>query len=239
MRSLTIFIPALNEEHRLVRTVNELLPLARETLDQFQILIVNDGSTDNTGEIAESLARQSPEISVVHHARPCGVGASFKEVVALAACDYLTLIPGDHACNVASLGPVFEAVGSADFVLGYRINQDEARTITRVIISRTFNRLMGALFNLPLRDFHCLAVYPVRPLRDLNLRAIGYTFQIEAIVTLLRRKHSYRQIPITLNREGHGSSRSLRLKTFSDLLGAFWRLLITKPDRKDSALSTR
>ena len=62
MRSLTVFIPALNDQERLVRTVNEVLPLARETCDVFEIILVNDGSTDNTGDIADMLASQSPEI---------------------------------------------------------------------------------------------------------------------------------------------------------------------------------
>lgn len=223
--SLTIFIPALNEEDRLPLTVNELLPLARATCPAFEVLIVNDGSTDRTGFIADTLAREHSEIAAIHHSRPIGLGASFKEALATARCESLTLIPGDHVCNTDSLRPMFEAVGSADLILGYRTNQSAARSRTRAIISRIYNMVMRTLFRFPVTDFHCVAVYPARALREIELPAVGYTFQIEAIITLLRRNYSFREVPVALNKEGPGTSRSLRFKTFRDLVAALWHLL--------------
>lgn len=228
MSSLSIIIPALNEERRLALTVNEMLELARSVLDRFEIIVVDDGSSDGTGEIADSLASRNPEVSVIHNAGCRGLGYVFSECLERAQCDKFMLIPGDHAYNTEGFRVLLESVGSTDLVIGYRTNQVGTRTPGRVFLSRLYGTVLTILFGYKLRDFHGPVVYPLRALREVKLWLIGYTFQIEAMIKLLRRGHSFIQVPVTLNVEHAGTSRSFRWKTFGDLVNTICRLLISR-----------
>lgn len=225
MRTLSIIIPALNEERRLALTVTEMLGLARASLDGFEIIIVNDGSHDGTGRIADSLARGNPEIEVIHHSSCQGLGVVFSECIPRSRCDNLMLIPGDHAYNTESLRPILQAIGTADVLIGKRTNQTGTRSTLRVFLSRLYNVIMAFLFGFKLDDFHGLIIYPLPSLRNIDLRLIGYTFQIEALIKLLRRGHTFLEVPVRLNQEATGTSRSLRLKTLFDVMRIISHLL--------------
>ncbi|WP_342291679.1 glycosyltransferase [Bradyrhizobium ottawaense] len=75
-KRLTIVIPALNEQDKIADTIDGVLPLARELLDDFEIFLIDDGSTDATGAIMDEFAAGEPRIVVQHNAEPRGVGAS-------------------------------------------------------------------------------------------------------------------------------------------------------------------
>jgi glycosyltransferase involved in cell wall biosynthesis len=225
MSSLSIIIPALNEERRLAVTVTEMLELARSVLGSFEIIVVDDGSSDRTGEIADSLAAGNPEISVVHNAGCRGLGFVFSECMARAKCEKFMLIPGDHAYNTEGFRLLLESIGSADLIVGYRTNQASTRSGGRVFLSWLYCLVLTILFGFKLKDFHGPVVYPLRALRQVRLRLIGYTFQIEAMIKLLRRNQSFVEVPVTLNPEHAGTSRSFRWKTFWNLVNTFCYLL--------------
>lgn len=225
MRCLTIVIPALDEEKVIALTVNEILPVARRMIDRFQIILVNDGSSDKTGQIMNHIAQDELEVQVIHNPEPRGLGWVFREGIAKAHFDSLTLIPGDHAYNIEGLKRLFEAVGSADLVISYRTNQIQTRARSRALISRCFGLLMSLLFRYRLRDFHSAVVYPVRAVRELKLRSGGYTYQLETLVKLLRCNMSFVSVPVSLNPSQNGNSQALRLKTLLDVIRMLWHLL--------------
>src|SRR5262245_33478998 len=108
---LTVIVPAWNEEKRLTTTVVEAATAARRHLRAFEIIIVNDGSTDRTAAVADSLAARFPFVSVVHHTENLGVGAAYHTGLSLARYRYLTLVPGDHAFHASGLHALFALVG--------------------------------------------------------------------------------------------------------------------------------
>jgi dolichol-phosphate mannosyltransferase len=228
MSSLSILVPALNEEQKLAITVNELLAVARSTLNSFEMILIDDGSSDQTGAIADSLALENADLFVIHNPVRRGLGYVFRESMARARCDKLMLIPGDHAYNAESLRSILESIDQADLLIGTRTNQTKARSALRVRVSQTYNQVVSLLFGFKLKDFHGPIVFPVNALRQLDLKVIGYTFQIEALIKLLRRNHSFLERPVTLNAEHPGSSRSLRWSTFWDLVRAITHLLTSK-----------
>src|SRR5260370_41255054 len=75
LKALTIVIPALNEAGKIAATVEEVLPLARELLSDFEILLVNDGSTDETGAIMDEVAARHAHMTVIHHAQRRGLSS--------------------------------------------------------------------------------------------------------------------------------------------------------------------
>jgi dolichol-phosphate mannosyltransferase len=236
-RSLTIVVPALNEEEKISLTIADLLPALRAAFERFEIIMINDGSCDGTGAAMDRLAREHAELRVIHHAVRRGVGASYCEAIADARMDYVTLVPGDNECDPKMWPEFFRAVGTSDLVIGYRVNQVLARKFYRVAISRLYTFVMCSLFGLRIRDFHSLLVYPTSVLRELELRSSTYGYQLEALVQMSRRGMSYAQVPVILLPVQGRSSRSLALKTLAEITRTAWRLFwMKRPARKSATV---
>ena len=132
---LTIVVPAWNEQRRLATTVEAVVAAARRHLRAFEIIVVNDGSTDGTAAVADALAERFACVSVVHHHANLGVGAAYHTGLTLAKYPYLTLVPGDNAFHVSGLDAVFALVGTVEMIVTYRDNP-RARTPLRRFLSR-------------------------------------------------------------------------------------------------------
>ena len=148
------------------------------------MILINDGSTDRTGAVIDELAAANPEIKVIHHPQCRGVGNCYREGLALAKLDRVTMIPGDRNCEPSTWEPIFRALDQADIVIGYRVNQFATRPLHRVVLSRLFTRICGLLLGVWLKDFHGLAVCPTRLVQTLDLRAVTYGYQMQILVEL-------------------------------------------------------
>ncbi|SDS22034.1 glycosyltransferase family 2 protein [Bradyrhizobium canariense] len=215
-RRLTIVVPALNEQEKIADTIDGILPLARDLLDDFEIILIDDGSTDATGAIMDGFAAQEPRVVVVHHAQRQGVGAAFKSALLRAKFDGITLIPGDHAFQNEGIARMFKAAGAADIVITYRDNQSD-RSLNRSIQSHSLRFVLNCMFGFWLFDYHSMIIYPVRWLRQIPVKADGYGYQICALISLLQLGLTHVQVPVSLNAELKGSSRALRPRTYYEL----------------------
>lgn len=224
MKSLSIVVPALNEQEAIIATVHSMLPACRQFLDAFELILVNDGSTDQTGPVMDQLARDNPEIVVVHHPQNRGVGIAYRTGIDHARMEYVTLVPGDNVCDPVTWEPMFRALGTADIVVGYRANQTSARPWYRVVISRIFSHGMCWLHGIRLRDFQGLVVYPTARVRALGLEATSFMYQMEMLVQLHQAGCTMVETPFYMLPEAPGSSRSLRISTIVDLVQTLWRL---------------
>src|SRR5579859_2505082 len=208
---LVIVVPALNEEAEIEKTIRELLPVVQAAGIPFEIVAVNDGSADRTGAIIDRLASEISAVKAIHHNVRRGVGASFAEILSATEAPYITLIPGDNAFRAATLAPLFASVGQYDLIISYRTNR-EARTLRRAFMTAMMCRSLNFLFRLDLRDYSSVIVYPVARLRALSLASEGYSYQIEAIISLIKQGSTIKQIEVELNPEIPGRSRAFNLK---------------------------
>jgi glycosyltransferase involved in cell wall biosynthesis len=233
-KTLTIIVPALNEEGKIADTVTTILPLAHDLLDDFEIVLVDDGSTDTTGAIMDQFEASDPHISVIHHPSRRGLGVALREVLATAKFDSIVLIPGDDAYRSDGIAKMLKAMGAADLVVCYRDNQSD-RSLTRSIQSHTLRFILNFLFGFGLVDYHGIVVYPVKWLRRISIKADGYGFQICALVSLLQLGLTHVQAPVSLNAELKGSSRALRPRTYLELGVTVLSLLRRLPIRNIDA----
>jgi dolichol-phosphate mannosyltransferase len=215
-KRLTIVIPAVNEQEKVAETIEGVLPLARDLLDDFEIILIDDGSTDNTGAIMDRFAAEEPRILVVHHAQRQGVGAGFKSALQRAKFGAITLIPGDHAFQNKGIARMFKAAGAADIVITYRDNQSD-RSLNRSFQSHSLGFVLNCIFGFWLFDYHSVIIYPVKWSRQIAVKADGYGYQISFLISLLQLGLSHVQVPVSLNAELKGSSRALRLRTYLEL----------------------
>ena len=87
--SLSVVLPAYNEAKNIKRTVTEAVSYAERSFNDYEVIVVNDGSTDGTGEIVEELTLTNPKIILVHHAKNSGYGAALRSGFDRASLDYL------------------------------------------------------------------------------------------------------------------------------------------------------
>ena len=229
-KRLTIVIPALNEQDNIRETIEGVLPLARDLLDDFEIILVDDGSTDETGSIMDTFAADEPRIEVVHQAHRQGVGAAFELALSRAKFERITLIPGDHAFQNEGIARMFKTVGAADIVITYRDNQSD-RSLNRSLQSHSLRFVLNCMFGFWLFDYHSMIIYPVKLLRQIAVKADGYGYQICSVISLLQLGLSHVQVPVSLNAELAGSSRALRPRTYYELGVTILSLLRRAPIR--------
>ena len=225
-RELTIVVPALNEARRLAITVGEVIQAAQRHLSAFEVIIVNDGSTDGTGDVADALAARYPWVTVIHHSTNLGVGAAYHAALRLARFPYLTLVPGDNAFHISGLEAVFQLVGQTPLVISYRANP-RVRTRMRLLLSRCSTLAMRGLTGCPIRDAHSLYVFPVAQSRQVA-RNDGYGYHIETLSTLLRGGVEYTEVPVLLTPRPDSSSQVMRIGVLARLIFTMARLYISR-----------
>ena len=232
--TISIIIPAYNEEGNIRGTVNEVLRAFGDRFGGYEILIVNDGSKDGTGEVANALAAENPHIKAIHNSPNMGFGYSYRRGVAAATCDYVGFFPGDDCLPAECIEAVFDQVGKADIISHYTSNL-EVRLASRRVISRTYTWMMNTLFGLHLSYFNGPTVHRREVIQNVKISTDGFAFLSEIMVRLIRSGHSYRQIGTPIRERKRGSSKAFRPKNVVSVLKTvcllFWDVNVVR--RKD------
>src|SRR6185503_20506875 len=95
MRRVSVFLPAFNEVDNLERSVGDIVWAASQVLTEYEILIIDDGSTDGTGELADRLARENRRIRAIHQPRNMGIAAAYERALAEARLDHFSFLAAD------------------------------------------------------------------------------------------------------------------------------------------------
>jgi glycosyltransferase involved in cell wall biosynthesis len=226
MATLSIVIPALNEEGNLSDTLSAVTAAAQAYFGDYEIIVVNDGSTDRTGLIAEDARARNPRIRIVTHRSPRGFGASFDSGRQLSKMEFTVMVHGDNAQGEASLRKLFSYVGKAEVVMGV-IGNPEFRGWSRRIISAAYTGLLNCLFQRRLRYYNGLQVHRTEWLRSLVLQSTGFGFQAEVILSALRAGKTCVEVPILWReRPGGGATKLFKPKNVVSVLGTLWRLCV-------------
>ena len=152
--SLSIFFPAYNDSGTIGSLVIAARRAAASLTPDFEIIVVNDGSPDNTAQIADELARTYPEVRVVHHPVNRGYGAALQTGFAEARKDFVFYTDGDGQYDPSEMTALWpHLTDSVDLVNGYKISRSDP--MHRIIIGRIYHHTVKRLFGLPVRDVDC------------------------------------------------------------------------------------
>src|SRR5262245_4720131 len=117
--TVSFVVPALNEELNIGPTVESILAMATGSCSDYELVLVDDGSTDTTGKVMDELAAKDKHLKVVHNARNLGYGGAFKAGAAAATKDYVVRVCADNVTPTEQIAKVLAEVGKADIVLPY------------------------------------------------------------------------------------------------------------------------
>lgn len=228
--SISVFFPAYNDAHSIVPLVTEALRVLPTLTDDYEVVVVNDGSTDETGAVLDELARTSPRVRVVHHAANTGYGGALRSGFRACTKDLVFYTDGDGQYDVGELPGLHALLGpGVGAVNGYKANRADAGR--RKVLGAAYNRLAHLLFSLPVRDVDC----DFRLMRRSALAGIELTMSSGAIcVELMHKLHragcAFAEVPVRHYPRRHGRSQFFRpgrvARTASDLLRLWLRLVI-------------
>jgi glycosyltransferase involved in cell wall biosynthesis len=222
MAAVTIFVPAYNEAANLGGAVHDVVSAA-QVLDDWEIIIVDDGSTDDTGRVADALGASVPKTRVVHNPRNLGLARGYRIALEQATMPHFTFVPGDREVSVESIRAILGAVGTADIVVPYHANA-AARPWYRRVLTWASTRLMNLLFGLELRYYQGPCVYPTALARSLRTTTTGFFFLAEMLVQALRAGHSFVEVGLIHQERVHGRSKAVSLANIARALKTVIRL---------------
>jgi dolichol-phosphate mannosyltransferase len=195
-KTISLIVPALNEEQVVGRVIDEIVEQASNRLDDYELILVDDGSSDRTGHIMDEFAARNIKVRVLHNERNIGLGASFQRGLREARLQYVMLLCGDGGLPASSLPAIFDLVGTADLVIPYMTNLKNIKTSTRYLISRTYQKLLNALFGFRLHYYNGLPVYRRSLVNAIDITSNGFGFQGEILVKLLKSGCTYVEIGV-------------------------------------------
>ena len=186
--TLSYFFPAHNEEANLRGLVEEALATLPALADEFEIVIVDDGSKDGTPAIADQLAAAHPRVRTVHHSTNLGYGAALRSGFAAARFDHLAFTDGDRQFKVVDIGRLIERIeaSGADVVVGFRIRR--ADPLVRTVYARLYRLANRIFFGLRVRDVDCACkLFRRAALEGVSVESGGAFFSAELLIKLSAR----------------------------------------------------
>lgn len=194
--SVSIVVTALNEGGTIEKVVREASDVAEQMLGQYEFLLVDDGSTDGTGTIMDSLARELPHMRAIHNNRNLGFGASYMRGVGEARFDHVMLLCGDNGLPPSNLPRIIEKIGKADIIIPYMRNLKEIKTRHRYIISRWYTIFLNWLSGYRLHYYNGLPVHRRALVSQIAVKSTGFGFQGEILLKLLKSGCSYVEVGV-------------------------------------------
>ena len=232
-KSLTVFVPALNEEMHVEFAIASILEALKKTVPEYEVFIVNDGSSDKTGEIINNLSQKISEVRALHHPRQRGLGAAYQSAVAASTKNYFVFVPGDNSWPYDSLVQLFSLTGEADIITSYATNPWARRGgPPRMFISSGYTKFLNALYSLDMKYFNGLTIYPAQFLKTNPVKTFGFGFAAEALLHGIYRGMNFIEIGLPIQELDGGLSKALTFKNFVSVIKAisncFWEIRVQK-----------
>lgn len=231
IKELSYFFPAYNIEEQVSDTVKKAFKVVSKNASKYEIIAVNDGSTDKTGELLTKLKKKYQKLKVITHKQNQGYGAALKSGFYNARYNWIAFTDGDGQFEISEL-PNFikkQEVTNADLVIGYYKKRQVSKT--KIITSKVWELIVFILFGLHVRDIDCgfklISKQVFKKISKLESER-GAFISSELLIKARRAKFKIVEIPAThyARTEGKGTGRNLNviIKSFVDLF-KLWKKL--------------
>ncbi len=236
--ALSYFFPAHNEEANLRGLVEEALDVLPSLADEFEIVIVDDGSRDATPAIADELAAADARVRVIHHERNRGYGGALRSGFGAARHDLIAFTDGDRQFRVIDLGrlTVRYRQGDADAVVGFRIKR--ADPLVRTLYARAYRLANRIFFGLRVTDVDCACKLFRRDALDgIGVESEGAFFSAELLIKLRAAGRRVVEVGVPHYPRTAGSPTGAKPQVVFRAVRDFWQLRIRMWLARDAALA--
>lgn len=234
LSSLSIVLPCHDEAANVERVAREAVEAGRRVTDQLEVLVVDDGSRDDTFERTSALGRELPEVRVVHNAVRRGYGGALRRGFDEARMGWVFFTDGDGQFDLEQLPDLVELLGRCDVAIGYR--EPRMDPPWRVFNGKMWTALVNLLFGLGVRDVNCaFKLLPRDLLAGADLTADGAAVSAEMLLAARRMGYAIAERPVrhrsrTAGRQTGGDPR-VAARAFREIGRLYFRRALVPPSR--------
>ncbi len=223
--NLSFVYPMYNEIDNIEKCIDNSAALARRLNIDFEIVVVDDASTDGCGQLVETLAKSLPQLKVLHNKVNRKLGGTLREGFNAASKDYILYMDSDLPLDFDDVARAIESLGDEDVLIGFRQNRDEP--MRRKVLSRGYNLLIRMFFGLKVRDVNFSFKLFKRSILDkVKLSSEGSFIDAELLVEAHKYGYKIKQIGLPyyarIAGESTLASQAVINKTFSEMWN-YWR----------------
>lgn len=219
--SLSVFFPCYNEEANVERVTRQAVDVLTRMVKDWEIILVDDGSRDRTGQIADAMAANDPRIRVVHHKPNKGYGMALRSGFAAATKPYVFYTDGDGQFDMNELDRLLSRKAQADIISGYRRNRQD--NLMRRVNAACWGWLVQRVLNFRCRDVDsAFKLYKREIFERIALQSTGALIDAEVLARAARLGYTIATVPVTHLPRQAGTQTGAKLgvifRAFKELL---------------------
>src|SRR6266576_55149 len=233
-KSLSVIFPSFNEDANIRSVVEDACRIIPKFAPVFEIVVVNDGSKDRTGEICDDLAMEFSDVRVVHHARNSGYGAALKTGIERARYDVIFFTNSDGQFDLREVATLLDKTDAYDIVAGYRARRHDPPH--RLLFAWGWNILVRSVLRTKIRDIDCAFKAFKRHVFDsVQIHSAGAMVNAEIFAQASAFGMTVKELPVSHFPRRHGEPTGDNVavisKAFRELTGMRRSLRTITPDQ--------
>lgn len=222
--SLSVVLPAHNEEENIENTVNDCVSYLTGKVGAFEVIVVNDGSKDNTRSIVESMSSANPSVILVNHEVNRGYGGALLSGFEKASLGYIFFMDSDGQFDISDLDRMLPSVNEGDVLIGYR--EDRADSSIRSLNAWMYAKYVQLMFGLNVTDMDCaFKVFPTKAYHAVRpIVSGGAFFTAEFLIKLKKSGYKLREFPVRHFPRQFGEQSGANIKVILRMFKESWKL---------------
>ncbi|MBL8090424.1 MAG: glycosyltransferase family 2 protein [Anaerolineales bacterium] len=230
--SLSVIFPAYNDGGTIASMIATAKIAAEQVTDDFEIIVVNDSSSDYTAEVLEEMQKRYSELRVIQHETNRGYGGALISGFSSAKKDWIFYTDGDAQYNPLELTKLVDSLSiGVDAVNGYKAGRSDS--LMRIFIGRLYHHFVKLLFGIRIRDVDCdFRLIPTKIMQEIQLKSFSGSICLEMVKKIESSGYVFAEVPVNHYARKYGVSQFFNFKrilqTLNQLAHLYWTLIIKK-----------
>lgn len=194
--SISVFFPCYNEEKNIGMLLEKSLLFLPEIAYDYEIIVIDDGSSDATLKIAQNISQKNPKVKVIRHETNRGYGAALRTGFENSEKEYIFFTDSDNQFDITEMTKLLPYIKDFDIVAGFRIKRKD--NFIRKINEFGFNLLIQIFFGLKIKDLNCaFKIYKKETIKSLTLRSNLGFINSELLISAKKKGFTIKQMGVT------------------------------------------
>jgi len=203
--NISIFFPTYNEQETISEVIVKTVRVMREVAGNYEVIIVNDGSTDDTPKIAQRLSKKNKNIKIVTHAVNRGYGAALRSGITNSKYELIFYTDADMQFDISEIKKLLPLIGEADIVSAYRLNRQDP--LMRKIIAWFYNGFLRYYLDITVRDIDCaFKLYKREVFNGMSINSEKGTVDVEILAKAKKKGFKIAQVGVHHYKRKSGTS---------------------------------